>query len=79
MSLRSGREQFFRRPPSEPWAPSRVSSPTKSDHTAETLTHQWREDIECADLIDRIARDLAAAREPGDGFAEDYWDRYPGF
>lgn len=48
-------------------------------HPAETLAHPWREDIECADLIDRIARDLAAAREPGDGFAEDYWDRYPGF
>lgn len=48
-------------------------------HPAETLAHRWRSDIECADLIDRIARDLAAAREPGDGFAEDYWDRYPGF
>ena len=48
-------------------------------HPAETLDHRWRIEIECADLIDRIARDLAAAREPGDGFAEDYRDRYPGF
>jgi ADP-ribosyl-[dinitrogen reductase] hydrolase len=48
-------------------------------HPTETLTHQWHSDIECTDLIDRVARDLAAAREPGDGFAEDYCDRYPGF
>ncbi len=45
-------------------------------HPAGTLAHPWRSEIECADLI---ARDLAAAREPGDGFAEDYRDRYPGF
>lgn len=48
-------------------------------HPAETLTHRWRSEIECADLIDRIARDLAAARKPGDGFTEDFCDRYPGF
>lgn len=48
-------------------------------HPVETLNHRWRSDIECADLIDRIARDLAAARDPGNGFAEDYCDRYPGF
>lgn len=48
-------------------------------HPVETLNHRWRSDIECADLIDRIARDNAAARDPGNGFAEDYCDRYPGF
>ncbi|MFC3169574.1 ADP-ribosylglycohydrolase family protein [Paracoccus fontiphilus] len=46
---------------------------------AETLAHPWRSKIECADVIDRIARDLAAAREPGNGFAEDFCDRYLGF
>lgn len=48
-------------------------------HPAETLSHRWQGEIECADLIDRIARDLAAARDPGKDFAEDYWDRHPGF
>lgn len=48
-------------------------------HPAGTLGHRWRSEIECADLIERIARDLAAAREPGTGFAEEYRDLYPGF
>ncbi|QXI66090.1 ADP-ribosyl-[dinitrogen reductase] glycohydrolase (plasmid) [Paracoccus marcusii] len=48
-------------------------------HPAETLDHRWQGEIECADLIDRIASDLAVAREPGDDFAEKYRDRYPGF
>lgn len=36
-------------------------------------------DLECRDLIERIARDLAAARNPGDSFADDMFDLYPGW
>ncbi|MFQ6777153.1 hypothetical protein V6Z69_18285 [Cereibacter sphaeroides] len=43
------------------------------------MTHRWREQVEGADLIDRLARDLAAAREPGKDFVQTMGERYPGW
>lgn len=45
----------------------------------EAMTHRWREQVEGADLIDRLARDLAAAREPGEDFVQTMGERYPGW
>ncbi|WP_350339345.1 ADP-ribosylglycohydrolase family protein [Falsirhodobacter xinxiangensis] len=45
----------------------------------EVLRHHWRDDLECRDVIDRIARDLAAARETRESFADEFFDRYPGW
>lgn len=51
----------------------------RPDPPGEAMTHRWREQVECADLIDRLARDLAAAREPGEDFVQTMWERYPGW
>ena len=40
----------------------------------EVMSHRWRREIECPDLINRLARDLAVT-EP----SEDDLDRYPGW
>ncbi|RWR05437.1 ADP-ribosylglycohydrolase family protein [Paenirhodobacter populi] len=45
----------------------------------EVMSHDWRRQVECADLIDRIATDLAAARDGGLTFAEQMWEVYPGW
>jgi ADP-ribosylglycohydrolase len=34
-------------------------------HSAEVMSHRWRSEIECADIIDRLARDLATVTSPG--------------
>lgn len=44
----------------------------------EVMTHPWRRQIECADLIARTADDLHAATRKGGEFAERLWDFYPG-
>lgn len=48
-------------------------------HPEEVMQHPWREQVECADLIDRIARDLARSRAPEAEFVEQMWERYPGW
>ncbi|MCE6949934.1 ADP-ribosylglycohydrolase family protein [Cereibacter sphaeroides] len=48
-------------------------------HPKAAMTHRWREQVECADLIDRLARDLAAARSLGEDFVQTMWERYPGW
>lgn len=45
----------------------------------EVMEHEWRRQIECADLIDRIAGDLHAAKRPTNNFAERMCNSYPGF
>ena len=49
----------------------------------EVMQHPWRERVECADLIDRLARDLARdlarSRAPEAEFVEQMWERYPGW
>ena len=44
----------------------------------ETMAHPWRREIECVDLIDRLARDLATAARGGSGIDE-LVARYPGW
>lgn len=50
---------------------------------AEVMGHDWRRRIECADLIDRLAADLHAARAtllaPETDFDSRMWPFYPGF
>ena len=46
---------------------------------SEVMSHPWRGQIECADLIDRLSGDLHAAKYPDREFAERMWDLYPGF
>jgi ADP-ribosylglycohydrolase/protein-tyrosine phosphatase len=45
----------------------------------QVMSHAWRRQIECADLIDRIAADLHRARRPERDFVETMWASYPGF
>jgi ADP-ribosylglycohydrolase len=45
----------------------------------QVMSHAWRRQIECADLIDRIAADLHRAKRPERGFVETMWASYPGF
>ncbi|WP_010511817.1 ADP-ribosylglycohydrolase family protein [Komagataeibacter europaeus] len=45
----------------------------------ETMSHLWRRQIECADLLDRLATDLHAAKHAGSEFGEKMWEFYPGF
>ncbi|MDH2328832.1 ADP-ribosylglycohydrolase family protein [Cereibacter sp. SYSU M97828] len=45
----------------------------------EVLRHRWLRDLECADIIDRIARDLAKAARADHSFADDFRIQYPGF
>src|SRR5690606_6684979 len=45
----------------------------------QVMAHRWRRQVECADLIDRIARDLHAAGKAGPDFAETMWEFYPGW
>jgi len=45
----------------------------------QVMAHPWRGQIECADLIDRLAGDLHGAKHPDPRFAELMWDLYPGF
>lgn len=45
----------------------------------QVMSHAWRRQVECADLIDRIAADLHKAKEPDRDFAEAMWSWYPGF
>ncbi|MBL4767694.1 MAG: ADP-ribosylglycohydrolase family protein, partial [Rhodobacteraceae bacterium] len=42
----------------------------------QVMNHRWRAQIECPDVIDRLARDLVASSR---GCAEELFDRYPGF
>ncbi|GAP23381.1 ADP-ribosylglycohydrolase [Gluconobacter frateurii NBRC 101659] len=46
----------------------------------EVMAHPWRTQIECADLIDRLAGDLCDARHhnTGERFALSMWEFYPG-
>ncbi|WP_146287863.1 ADP-ribosylglycohydrolase family protein [Gemmobacter aquaticus] len=44
----------------------------------QVMSHAWRRQVECADLIDRIAADLHTAKEPDRDFAEAMWPWYPG-
>jgi ADP-ribosylglycohydrolase/protein-tyrosine phosphatase len=45
----------------------------------QVMSHAWRRQIECADLIDRIAADLHTARNPDRDFTDAMWPWYPGF
>ena len=45
----------------------------------QVMAHPWRGQIECADLIDRLAGDLHDAKHSDPRFAEPMWDFYPGF
>lgn len=46
----------------------------------EVLAHPWRTQIECADLINRLAGDLCDTRHhnTGERFALAMWEFYPG-
>ena len=44
----------------------------------QVMSHAWRRQVECADLIDRIAADLHMARDPDRDFAKAMWPWYPG-
>ncbi|MBB1492839.1 ADP-ribosylglycohydrolase family protein [Paracoccus sp. MC1854] len=44
----------------------------------QVMAHLWRQQIECADLIGRIATDLHRARRPDENFVRDLWRFYPG-
>jgi hypothetical protein len=48
-------------------------------HPEQAFTHGWTANVECADLIAQLARDLGAAREGKPGWAEAAWDSYPGW
>ncbi|WP_136686017.1 ADP-ribosylglycohydrolase family protein [Falsirhodobacter xinxiangensis] len=48
-------------------------------HPTDVLRHEWRSELECTDLIDRIARDLARAGDPAGRIADDLRIQYPGF
>jgi len=50
-------------------------------YPGETLTHRWAEQIECADLIEQIAEDLAAALEWTESNLNEgrIFERYPGW
>lgn len=45
----------------------------------ETLSHPWRRQIECADLVHRLAADLYEAPRWGGDHVERMWEFYPGF
>jgi len=45
----------------------------------QVLAHPWRRQIECADLIQRMATDLHRARKPDREFVRDLHPFYPGF
>lgn len=45
----------------------------------QVMAHDWRRQVECADLIHRIAGDLVAARDAGEDFAETMAEVYPGW
>lgn len=44
----------------------------------EVLAHRWRAGVECADLIERLATDLARTRS-GQDLPDSFADRYPGW
>lgn len=44
----------------------------------QVMTHPWRRQIECADLIGRVTIDLHRARHPDAAFERDLWRFYPG-
>lgn len=46
--------------------------------SGQVMAHPWRRQIECADLIDRLAGDLHAAKYPDPEFAERMSEVYPG-
>lgn len=48
-------------------------------YPAQVALHPAHDHVECADLIERIARDLAAAHDPDDSFADDMFNLYPGW
>jgi ADP-ribosylglycohydrolase len=48
-------------------------------HPEEVFAHRWAADVECADLIARLARDLGAIREREPGWADAAWESYPGW
>ncbi|WP_306751517.1 ADP-ribosylglycohydrolase family protein [Paracoccus actinidiae] len=47
-------------------------------YSEQVMGHPWRRQIECPDLIGRIAMDLHRARCPDADFARDLWRFYPG-
>ncbi len=45
----------------------------------QVMAHRWRREIECADLILRLADDLAEASAGETAWAQALWERYPGW
>ncbi|WP_347917471.1 ADP-ribosylglycohydrolase family protein [Paracoccus marcusii] len=45
----------------------------------QVMAHPWRRQVECADLVMRLAADLHRARQPDEAFKRDLWPFYPGF
>jgi len=48
-------------------------------YPAQVALHPAHDQIECADLIDRIARDLALAEDPATRLSDEFCERYPGW
>ncbi|MDM7459319.1 MAG: ADP-ribosylglycohydrolase family protein [Paracoccus sp. (in: a-proteobacteria)] len=45
----------------------------------QVMAHPWRRQVECADLVMRLATDLHRARQPDEAFTRDLLPFYPGF